>query len=59
MRQRSPYVIVVDRLDRKVLAARARSARGQHRDVVRARIVLAAAAGRTDGAHLKVPGPAH
>ncbi len=48
MRQRSPYVIVVDRLDRKVLAARARSARGQHRDVVRARIVLAAAAGRTN-----------
>ncbi len=38
----------MDRLDRKVLAGRARSARGQHRDVVRARIVLAAAAGGTN-----------
>jgi transposase len=50
MKQRSPYVIVLDRLDRKVLTARARSARGQHRDVVRARIVLAAAQGRDNAA---------
>ena len=50
MRQRSPYVIVLESLDRQVLTARARSGRGQHRDVVRARIVLAAAGGRDNAA---------
>jgi transposase len=50
MRPCSRDPIVLDRLDREVLTARARSARGQHRDVVRARIVLAAAQGRDNAA---------
>jgi len=50
MKVSSPYVIVLDRLVRQVLTARARSGRGQHRDVLRARIVLAAAGDRTNSA---------
>ena len=50
MKVSSPYVIVLDRLVRQVLTARARSGRGQHRDVLRARIVLAAADDRTNSA---------
>jgi hypothetical protein len=44
----SPYVIVLSALDEAVLIARAHSYRGPHRDVVRARIVLGAAAGRSN-----------
>jgi transposase len=39
----SPYVITLTPLDESVLQARARSSTAAHRDVVRARIVLAAA----------------
>jgi transposase len=46
----SPYVIVLSAAEEAVLAARARSARGQYRDRLRARIVLAAAAGRSNAA---------
>ncbi len=46
MRISSPFVIVLSRLEASVLSARARSGCGQHRDVIRARIVLAAADGR-------------
>ncbi len=38
-------VIVLSRIDQAVLTARARAGRSEHRDVVRARIVLAAAGG--------------
>src|SRR5262245_3260663 len=38
-------VVVLSALDEVVLTARARSGRAEHRDVIRARIVLAAAAG--------------
>jgi transposase len=41
----SPYVIVLSDGEEAVLAARARSARSEYRDRLRARIVLAAAAG--------------
>jgi transposase len=44
----SPYQIVLSDEEEAVLAARARSARGQYRDRLRARIVLAAAAGKTN-----------
>lgn len=43
---RSPFVIVLSVADRGVLTTRARSARTAHRDVIRARIILAAAGGR-------------
>ena len=46
----SPYRIVLSALEETVLLARARSRRAEHRDVVRARIVLAAAAGTTNAA---------
>lgn len=46
MSMSSPFVIVLTTIEEAVLTARARSARGQHRDVIRARIVLAAAQGR-------------
>jgi transposase len=46
----SPFVIVLDSLDRQVLTARARSGRAEQRDVLRARIVLAAADGHTNSA---------
>ena len=42
----SPYVIVLSGVEEAVLAARARSARSEYRDRLRARIVLAAATGR-------------
>src|SRR5665811_2613985 len=41
----SPFVIILSDEDRAVLTARARSARCPYRDVVRARIILAAADG--------------
>ena len=50
MRINSPFVIVLSQLEISVLTARARSGRGPHRDVIRARIVLAAAAGRPNAA---------
>jgi transposase-like protein len=46
----SPYVIVLSAAEEAVLAARARSARSEYRDRLRARIVLAAAAGRSNAA---------
>jgi len=46
----SPYLIVLSSEEEAVLAARARSARGQYRDRLRARIVLAAAAGKDNAA---------
>ena len=46
----SPFVIVLDSLDRQVLTARARSGKAEQRDALRARIVLAAAGGRTNSA---------
>jgi transposase len=45
MAMSSPFVIVLSALDIAVLGARARSPRAQYRDRIRARIVLAAAAG--------------
>jgi len=47
---RSPYQIVLSDDEQAVLTARARSVRGAYRDRLRARIVLAAAAGRTNAA---------
>ncbi len=47
---RSPLVIVLTAVEEAVLIARARSGRAAHRDVVRARMVLAAAAGRSNSA---------
>jgi transposase len=46
----SAYLIVLSAAEEAVLAARARSARGQYRDRLRAQIVLAAAAGKTNAA---------
>jgi transposase len=46
----SPYPIVLSREEEAVLAARARSVRSQYRDRLRARIVLAAAAGKNNTA---------
>jgi len=48
MRMPSPCLVVLTALEKKVLTARARSGTGQHRDVLRARVVLAAAAGTTN-----------
>lgn len=45
-----PYVIVLSAGEEAVLAARARSARSEYRDRLRAQIVLAAAAGRSNAA---------
>ncbi len=47
---RSPYQIVVSDKENAVLMARARSVRGAYRDRLRAQIVLAAAAGKTNAA---------
>ena len=41
----SPYLVVLNDGQRRLLLARAQRASGEHRDVLRARIVLAAAAG--------------
>jgi hypothetical protein len=46
----SPYQVVVTEEDRAVLTKRVRSQRCAHRDVLRARIVLAAADGMTNAA---------
>jgi hypothetical protein len=46
----SPYLIVLSSKEEAVLATRARSARGACRDRLRAQIVLAAAAGKTNAA---------
>ena len=46
----SPFVIVLTAAEEAVLRARARSGRTEHRDRVRARIVLAAAAGVSNAA---------
>src|SRR3954454_12543605 len=45
MAMRSPYRVVLTDADRRVVTARARSQRAAQRDVLRARIVLAAAEG--------------
>ena len=50
MRVSSPFVIVLTVVDEAVLTARARAGRSEHRDVVRAQIVLAAAAGQPNEA---------
>src|SRR5450755_225435 len=46
----SPYLIVLSDEEAAVLAARARSVRSEYRDRLRAQIVLAAAAGKTNAA---------
>ena len=46
----SPYQIVLSADEQAVLAARARSVRGPYRDRLRAKIVLAAAAGQASAA---------
>jgi transposase len=48
MAMSSPFIIALTALDESVLNARARSSKSAHRDVIRARIVLAAAAGATN-----------
>jgi Homeodomain-like domain len=50
MLMRSPYQIVLSDEETAVLMARARSVRAAYRDRLRARIVLAAAAGKTNAA---------
>jgi len=50
MQGTGPYQIVLPAGERAVLAARARSLRGEYRDWLRARIVLAAAAGQNTAA---------
>jgi transposase len=50
MSMSSPYVIVLSEEEEEALLARARSARSAYRDRLRARIVLAAAAGATNAA---------
>jgi hypothetical protein len=46
----SPFVIVLTAAEEAVLTARARSGRTEHRDRIRARIVLAAATGAANAA---------
>jgi transposase len=48
MTMSSPFTIILTILDEAVLRARARSSTAPHRDVIRARIVLAAAQGATN-----------
>ena len=48
MAMSSPFIITLTTLDESVLYARARSSKSAHRDVIRARIVLAAATGATN-----------
>src|SRR3954454_8451304 len=50
MAMASPYRVMLTDSDRRVLTQRARAARCPHRDVLRARIVLAAADGRPNAA---------
>ena len=47
---RSPYVVTLDAADRQTLERRARCGRAEHRQVLRARIVLAAADGEPNAA---------
>jgi hypothetical protein len=44
----SPYVIILSADEHHELTVRAGSVRAAHRDVIRARIILAAAAGRSN-----------
>lgn len=44
----SPFVIILSDIEKAILTARANSARTEHRVVIRAQIVLAAAEGRTN-----------
>jgi hypothetical protein len=44
----SPFVVTLAAADRQILEATARSGRAEHRQVVRARIVLAAADGQSN-----------
>jgi len=46
----SPFVIILSAADETILTARARSARAEHREVIRARIVLATADGDANAA---------
>jgi hypothetical protein len=46
----SPYVIILSTAEHQELSLRAHAARAAHRDVIRARIVLAAADGRSNAA---------
>src|SRR5690349_24358713 len=46
----SPFVVVLTAAEQAVLTTRARSGRTEHRDRVRAQIVLAAAAGASNAA---------
>jgi transposase len=48
MAMSSPFIITLTTLDKSVLQARARSSTSAHRDVIRSRIVLAAAEGATN-----------
>jgi hypothetical protein len=48
MSMSSPYVIVLSEDEERVLLASARSVRSEYRDRLRARIVLAAAAGQAN-----------
>jgi transposase len=48
MAMRSPFIITLTSVDKSVLHARAHSSKSAHRDVIRARIVLAAADGATN-----------
>ncbi|MGB9307899.1 MAG: IS630 family transposase [Mycobacterium sp.] len=48
MAMTSPFIIALTALDESILRARARSSRSAHRDVIRARIVLAAADGASN-----------
>ena len=50
MAMSSPYLVVLSDGQRRLLLARARRASGEHRDVLRARIVLAAADGAANAA---------
>jgi len=46
----SPFVIILSTEERQRLTSRAHAARRAHRDVIRAQIILAAAAGATNAA---------
>ena len=46
----SPFVVILSAADQAILSAQARSARAQHRMVIRAKIVLAAANGQPNAA---------
>lgn len=56
MAMRSPFQVVLSAEERRVLTVRARSGRAAHRDVLRARIVLAAAEGTPNAEIARVLG---